>query len=315
MPSSMSSNEKSSPFDMGQLFEASKNEPSPPEPVFIAASDGVKLALRCYKPPASKPAPQAVLVFYHGGGAYSAGGYPLLARGLADKYNIQVYTPDLRGHGMSEGDRGDSPTAHQVSCLDVNTVLNHVIAETADLEVPIYLGGHSSGAGLALNYATTATDPKFKDQLSGYLLVSPQLGPMAKVAHDDSADREEFAKVQVCPFILNAITGAMGHYPAVQFQYPKDVLEEDKQLVAFNTVNMANAISPTQPKEQLEKLVSDANGVVAMWMGGEDELFDVTKVVASYFPGCITLPKVTHLGILVGADNFMGPWILEQAAK
>jgi len=95
------------------------------------------------------------------------------------------------------------------------------------------------------------------------------------------------------------------------------VLKNHEQLVSFNTVNMANAVSPMQPKEQLEQLVSDIGGgsAVGMWMGDEDELFDVKKIVTSYFPDCITVANAKHLGILLEADKFMGPWIMEEVAK
>merc|ERR1711862_115819 len=135
-------------------------------------------------------------------------------------------TPDLRGHGNSGGRRGDSPSSEQVF-EDVNSVFEHVLAQMGDLNLPVYLGGHSSGAGLVLNYATKTTMAStFKHQVSGYILVAPQLGPHAHVGHDKNAtNREEFAKVKIYPFILNALFGIMGHYPAVKFQYPEKVLE------------------------------------------------------------------------------------------
>jgi len=316
------------PFDMNQLFVASnsKNYAPPPEPVFITATDGIKLALRIYEPSHYSPPPPstsasppiAALVFYHGGGAHSAAGYSILAEGLARKYNILVYMPDIRGHGVSDGPRGDAPSAHQVSVHDVDVILEYVIEKVKGMDIPILLGGHSSGGGLALNYASTATiasniPRKFKGNVVGYVMVAPQLGPQALVAHDDSAKRKDFAKVAIWPFIVNAITGTMGHNPAVKFQYPEEVLKDDKQMIVpFNTVNMANAISPTQPKHQLEQLLSDRKGLVAMWMGEEDELFDVTKVVTSYFPACVKVPNATHLGILVEAHELLGPWITKS---
>eukprot|EP00553_Chaetoceros_curvisetus_P014104 CAMPEP_0204642128 /NCGR_PEP_ID=MMETSP0717-20131115/51519_1 /ASSEMBLY_ACC=CAM_ASM_000666 /TAXON_ID=230516 /ORGANISM="Chaetoceros curvisetus" /LENGTH=323 /DNA_ID=CAMNT_0051662873 /DNA_START=45 /DNA_END=1013 /DNA_ORIENTATION=+ len=309
------------PFDMSQLYSAlsSKNNSPPPEPVFIIATDGIKLALRMYEPSpltSSASPPIAALVFYHGGGAHSAAGYSMLAEGLARKYNILVYTPDIRGHGLSGGPRGDAPSAHQVAVHDIDSVLEYVVEKmnVKGMDIPILLGGHSSGGGLVLNYSTGASmsnniPRKFKDNVVGYLMVAPQLGPQARVAHDDSAKRKDFAKVAIWPFIVNAITGTMGHNPAVKFQYPEEVLKDDTQMVIpFNTVYMANAISPTQPKDQLQQLLSERKDMVAMWMGEEDELFDVTKVVTSYFPECVKVPNATHLGILVEVHELLGPW-------
>jgi acylglycerol lipase len=115
---------------------------------FIQADDGIKLAFRAYLPiNQNDQTPDAILVFYHGGGAHSAAGYQHLAQGLQEFYNIGVYQPDIRGHGESQGKRGDAPNSEQV-WQDINTIINYVTMEHPNTQ--IYLGGHSSGAGLVV---------------------------------------------------------------------------------------------------------------------------------------------------------------------
>lgn len=285
-----------SPFDLKQLRKEVENASPPAQPIFVPATDGVSIAVRIYRTPT--PA-KANLVFYHGGGAHSGAGYQLLAQHLAAEHNIQVYTPDLRGHGQSGGPRGDSPSPLQIY-EDVDSVLDFVRQENSK-ELPLFLGGHSSGGGLVIQYATKHDHNK----IHGCLMVSPQLGPNSGVANDGGSS--SFAKVSILPFILNGICGIMGHEPAVQFQYTDKEIQEDG-VVPFNTVNMANAISPTEPAKQLQQM-QDSKVPLKLWMGENDELFDSQKVQALY-PATKIVPKVTHLGILVAVHKLVGPWIV-----
>lgn len=90
-------------------------------------------------------------IFYHGGGAHSGAGYAHLAAGLRDGSGVAVYTPDIRGHGHSQGERGDAPSTEQLF-RDVDGFVD--LVRGAHPDRPLFVGGHSSGAGLVLNYAT-----------------------------------------------------------------------------------------------------------------------------------------------------------------
>jgi acylglycerol lipase len=321
------------PFAFDGLQSASKAAPVPPEPLWIQASDNVGLAVRVYEPSTLRSTvqqpitPTAVVIFNHGGGAHSGAGYQLLARGLADDFNAVVYTPDLRGHGASGYPRGDAPSSEQVF-QDVTTVIDFVVKQhhqndaTDAAALPIFLGGHSSGGGLVLNYATWAK--RNVANLSGYILVSPQLGYLAKV---DRNPAPAFAKVNIPAFIVNGISSGYfwGHYHAVQFQYPPEVLENDPGMVRSNTINMANAITPTSPTAQFEELgMATKDGTplglpLGLWIGEHDEMFLADKVIA-YADGknnmtSAILPDATHLGILINAHKTIGPWMAAQVQK
>mmetsp|Transcript_4006 Transcript_4006/g.6272 ORF Transcript_4006/g.6272 Transcript_4006/m.6272 type:complete len:313 (+) Transcript_4006:81-1019(+) len=295
-------------FSFAEILESSHEAATKqPDPLQIVASDGVKLSVYAYEP--TSPA-QTTLVLYHGGGAYSGGGYQYIAKGLSEKYGIAVYLPDLRGHGTSGGTRGDAPSEEQV-WRDVDSVLEW-INENHNY-TKIYLGGHSSGGGLVLNYATAfRTTTTQNPTIDGYVLISPELGYKSETARPD---RKDFAKVNILTFIANGIFGILGHSRAVKFNYPKELLQANSGLVGFNTVNMANAITPQQPANQMRALGAKPIG---LWIGSDDELFDAEKVAAfvpkekNVYNTGVVLAEKNHLGILVGVHEQIGSWIQGQ---
>ena len=113
----------------------------------LVASDGVRLSYRCYAPAARR----AAVLVYHGGGAHSGVGYQFVGHGLQTQCDAVVYTPDIRGHGASDGPRGDASNPKQV-WVDTTTFIKHVRAEFPHL--PLFLGGHSTGAGFLLTGKT-----------------------------------------------------------------------------------------------------------------------------------------------------------------
>lgn len=273
------------------------------DPVFVQATDGIKLAVRVFGPPPNKTKKGIGLVFYHGGGAHSAAGYQFLAQKLASDHDVTVYLPDLRGHGESGGPRGDAPCQEQV-WEDVESVLKF-----ANKHTKLFLGGHSSGGGLVVNYAT-GTNPR-TIPIAGYVLVAPQLGYLSGTARP-SNKRSTFASVNIFAFVLNGIFGIMGHSRAVKFAYPERILEQDPRMVAFNTVNMANAITPSGPSDQFQT-INNSTLPVGLWIGANDEIFvpdKVTEFVPATPPNVsAVVPEATHLGILFAVHDAIGDWL------
>lgn len=330
---------ENAPFSFEGLESKTDNNVILPPPTKLLASDGIEISMRVYRPqPPSAPESKSVhqpttaggkgiLIFYHGGGAHSGAGYGTIGQTLASVNGITVYMPDLRGHGTSGGPRGDAPSPKQVF-QDIDSVIKHVTthekvddsadgADGADRDIPIFLGGHSSGAGLVINYVTYASNEKIVNpSLAGYVLVAPQLGYKSQTARPTAKGRTEFAQVQILPFILNGIFGICGHSKAVKFNYPTSTIET-YGVIGYNTVNMANAITPEDPKEQMGRM----DLPVGLWIGSEDELFLPAKVVdyLELLPregeGDKSCGKIiegaTHLGILVH-DQFLssiGDWM------
>src|SRR4030043_305965 len=97
------------PFSFREILK--KPRVKTPELKYFSSFDKVKLAYYDFFP---KGKPIGTVIFLHGGGAHSLAGYEVGADTLRNRYNIRTYLADLRGHGKSEGKRGDSPKVEYV---------------------------------------------------------------------------------------------------------------------------------------------------------------------------------------------------------
>jgi acylglycerol lipase len=283
-------------------------------PDYFKSTDGVRLAFYNVRP---EKAPAASLVFLHGGGAYSDTGYRSLALGLAARYSVSVYLLDLRGHGYSEGPRGDAPSVRQV-WKDIRAFVEYVKANDP---APLFLGGHSSGAGLVVNYASWYSDPN----VEGLVLVSPELGYKSKTdrkGDPSDSSSKPFAEVSVFPFVAGSMSFGLlgGHTPAVFFNYPDAVRRNKPLLLEYITCDMSLAMTPSSPKRQFR----DLDKPFVLFIGEDDEVLDPIEV-AKY----AELPKQEikdgssleivkgekHLSILLAADRLIGESIEKRLAE
>ena len=84
----------------------------------LLTSDGVSLFLRKWKPTTGTSRQSAILIL-HGITAYS-GPYAMIAEPLSER-GFPVYSLDLRGHGLSDGNRGDCPRERVICHLKIKT--------------------------------------------------------------------------------------------------------------------------------------------------------------------------------------------------
>ncbi len=297
------SNEARSPFSFAEIRKNPGAPLGPPQ--FIRASDGIELAFYA-KIPASKPS--AALILLHGGGAHSGAGYQHIAEGLRNKYDIAVYLMDLRGHGKSGGPRGDSPSVGQV-WEDLKLLVNAVREKNPG--IPLYLAGHSSGAGLLLNYLTWEQ----RAPVDGYFFISPQFGYKSETARHEN--QNPFVTVRYWVFVLSAISGGrfFGHTPAVYFNYSEEVFASQPLLLKSITRNMSVALTPSAPQEQFRKI----DRPFGLFIGDGDELFLPEKVMKyfGYAPKEIqkisaagVIKNANHLSILLKIDDAIGKMTL-----
>jgi acylglycerol lipase len=300
---SCKSRDPSSPISFREIKSA--EEIILDKPQFMKASDGIDLAYYAIIP---KSKPAAALIFIHGGGAYSGAGYQKMAYGLSEKYDTAVYLIDLRGHGNSGGPRGDAPTVEQLwndLALMITTVRKN------NPGIPLYLGGHSSGGGLILNYLTW----NGKADVDGYFFISPQFGYKSATARAGS--KISFAKARIWVFVLSALSGGrlLGNTTAVYFNYPEAVLASKPLMLKSITRNMSVSITPDHPQEQFEKI----DKRFGLFIGANDDLFVPEKVIqyARYATGTLQaksvnkiIEKENHLSILLIADDLIGKTIL-----
>jgi alpha-beta hydrolase superfamily lysophospholipase len=128
------------------------------------ARDGTELGYRHY--PARSPATGQMVIAVHGSSGSSIAVHAL-AKGLAER-GIDVYAPDIRGHGAS-GTRGDIGYLGQLE-----DDLSDFVAEIRKVNqtAPLTLIGHSSGGGFALRVAGSPIQNLF----ARTVLLAPYLG-------------------------------------------------------------------------------------------------------------------------------------------
>lgn len=275
------------------------------KPQFLKASDGVKLAYYSFVP----TAPKAVVIFYHGAGFYSSALYQSFAQQLV-RENIGCYLFDIRGHGYSEGSRGDAPAVTQV-WDDVTRAIDFVNKQHP--ETALYVGGHSSGAGMILNYSNY----NHHQLVKGYVFITPYLGRNSGAIKNHADQTTSFIKsVSVWKFIVNALTGGFfcGHSPAVFFNYPQALLTTDPKIVSSYSVTMTMATSPEDPKALFKALDKSFLLLVA----SDDEQFVPEKLIeykkfatneiqASSVAQII--PKATHLGSMLKSASLCADFV------
>lgn len=136
----------------------------------IHSSDGIRLYLHTWQ----SPQPNKVMVIVHGMGGHANYYNDSLADYMHDK-NMSIYAPDLRGHGKSEGKRGDID--------DFNMFLEDVkvavkFARDQHPTLPLVLLGESMGTPIAVNYAATAQGSLRPDALALLAcVVAPTIKP------------------------------------------------------------------------------------------------------------------------------------------
>lgn len=137
---------------------------------------------------------KGILVLIHGLGGHS-GVYKTIVEYLLTK-GYAIYGLDLRGHGLSQGQRGYINTWAEFRD-DLRTFLN--LIQKQQPGYPIFLLGHSMGGVIALDY--TLHYAQDKSALSGVIAFAPSIGkvgvPLSRVILGKLLS-------QVCPrFSLN----------------------------------------------------------------------------------------------------------------
>lgn len=127
---------------------------------FILSQDGLKLNLHHWE----TANPTKVLCIIHGLGEHG-GRYSEMAK-VFNAADCAVLAIDVRGHGLSDGKRGYTPS-YEILLLDIEELLKAARAEYPDL--PMTLFGHSMGGNLVANFVKTKTT----SELSGFILSSP----------------------------------------------------------------------------------------------------------------------------------------------
>ncbi|MCV9388348.1 alpha/beta hydrolase [Reichenbachiella ulvae] len=128
----------------------------------IVSRDGTQLEGHEYL----VPNPKGLVCLIHGLGEH-AGRYEHVAQFFCE-HQFSFFIIDLRGHGLSEGKKGHSPS-YEALLDDVEELLMYTRAEYNDL--PMFLYGHSLGGNLVTNYCLLRNT----NELKGAIVSSPWL--------------------------------------------------------------------------------------------------------------------------------------------
>ena len=225
---------------------------------------------------------RAVLVFYHGGGAHRAA-----YGGMADRIRriapIAVLTPDLRGHGGSGGARGFAATPEGV-WADVD--LTVAWARRAYPGAAVFVGGHSSGAGMTVNWASHRADAAA--DIAGLVLLAPML----------TARPNGFAQARPWVFMAYRLSAGrlMARAAAVRFAYPPGEAAA-RGLVEAYSPGMSLAVTPRDARRALGRIAPP----VLMLAAAEDELSDAEATRAVAGRSTFDVVAGSHLSCLLPA--------------
>ncbi|QMW00678.1 alpha/beta hydrolase [Spirosoma foliorum] len=259
----------------------------------FTTSDGVTLFLRRWNPDTIEPAKKDIAVLlFHGitaySGAYNMAGTPLSAGGYT------TFGLDYRGHGLSDGNRGDSPNKERWIADLVESV--RYIKKLGYPKVVIL--GHSMGVASAILAADA-----IPNEISGLVLLSGAYEGKKGV----SAQPALFEKAKIL-----ASSIFRPSYPAVEY-YRKGMIVSKDSL--FNYRYTLRFVSMLNVKEL--RLPKTLTIPVLVGVGDQDELFSIDKVKEFYnlVPGnkkeFLVMKNTTHAKIPVESWNQVVAWLDE----
>lgn len=199
-----------------------------------------------------------------------------------------VYLPDLRGHGESPERRGDVDYIGQLQ-----DDLHDLVKEQRKKDrLPIILGGHSSGGGLAARFGGT----DYRHDVDGYLFVAPYLGHDAPTTRPDSGG---WAKVKPIRLIAASILSQKGFKPVerarvLKFSFPKE--RRDGHETMHYSYRMMVSFNPRNYQEDLKGIKKPALTIV----GTDDQALFAEKFEPTLKPLGIPvqfIEEAGHLGI------------------
>jgi pimeloyl-ACP methyl ester carboxylesterase len=221
----------------------------------FTARDGKKLYYRSLLSP-EKSSP--ILILIHGSAGNSEY-FQNMAVKISQEAIAHVYTPDMRGHGYFPERRGDIDYIGQLED-DLHDFIVHIKKELPTAK--IILGGHSSGAGFALKYATG----KYNKDVERLLLLAPYLG------HDTPMVRKDFgyASPHLARFIFLKIINRLGitsfnSWKVLTFNIPEQFLNPSI------TTKYSFRMTETFQTDDYQKDFAKLNKLTLLLVGSKDE--------------------------------------------
>jgi len=171
-----------------------------------------------------------------------------LATALVEANVAHVVTPDLRGHGPNPEYRGDSAVVNQLED-DLRYLIDRV--ETMFPSLALVVGGHGTGGGAAVRFASTP----YGELVDGVLLLAPFLGRGESTTRPAMGGWANFYGDRL--FLVRVTTGfGLDHYldmTTVEYDIPDGLwddtaaLEHSYRLMVSYTPDEADDAAEIQP--------------------------------------------------------------------
>ncbi len=257
-----------------------------PELTTYITRDGKPLAYRHYPSQSD-----LVIILLHGTGWHSQYLFPL-AKFISTEGLAQVFTPDLRGHGLQPEKRGDLDYIDQMED-DVADLI--ALIRKDDPDQKIFVGGHSSGGGLAVRLAGS----RYAQQVDGYILISPYLQYNAPTTRPNSGvwaipNTGRFAGLTM---LNNVGLHWFDHLNVLEFNMPEEARSGTETLHYSYRLN--TAYHPRNYKKDLAAITQP----LLVISGSADEINfpeQYEPVISQYTRADVEIiPDLTHMGVVV----------------
>lgn len=275
-------------------FSSSNQSPTDlPQLERYIARDGAQLVYRFYDSVSEK-----LLVFIHGS-SYHSSAYHELASALSSAGAAKIYMPNLRGHYMSGTRRGDVDYIGQLED-DIADLI--IVARGRGQNGTVYVGGHSSGGGLAIRFA----GGKHGNIASGYVLLSPVIPLAPSVRGGDAGGWASLNKTRLYGLLaLNAIgIDGFNGLPIIEFNKPEQFWDGTETLSYSYRLNESY-----HPRFDYSADIRAMGNNVLVVVGEDDEAVDSAELKVLFTHSApmaqvVILPNVNHFGIFSESSSY-----------
>ncbi|MCD6360197.1 MAG: alpha/beta fold hydrolase [Armatimonadetes bacterium] len=278
---------KPEPAQRGPAFdELFFDYSSLPELKSYTARDGTQLAYRHYPADSDK-----IVILLHGAAWHTRYFLPL-AESISSEGLAQVYTPDLRGHGLSPKRRGDVDYIGQFED-DLADLIAMIQKDNPNSM--LIMGGHSSGGGLAIRFAGSQYGRKAK----AYLLMSPFLkynAPTTRVNWGGFA-KPYTGRIIGLVMLNNVGIRWFNYLTVIEFNMP------EKARDGTETLSYSYRLTTAYAPHDYEKALSAITQPLLVVAGTKDETMiycQYEPVISQYTTVQVKLLQgVSHMGLVV----------------
>jgi alpha-beta hydrolase superfamily lysophospholipase len=257
-----------------------------PELKSFTARNGTPLAYRHYSSDSDR-----IVILLHGAGWHSRYFLPL-AEFISSEGLAQVYTPDLRGHGLTPERRGDIDYVDQLED-DLADLI--AIIRKDNPESMLIVGGHSSGGGLAIRFAGS----QYGQKAHAYLLMSPFLKYNAPTTRLNSGGFAMPYTGRIIGLVMLNNVGVrwFNYLTVMKFNMPERARD------GTETLSYSYRLTTAYAPHDYEKDLSAITQPLLVVAGTKDETMiycQYEPVISQYATVRVKLlPGVSHMGIVV----------------